>query len=130
MAGARATKLLASPSDHMSDSELREALQLLEDVLIYRPHDPELNDRAGRVCLRLGKLDPAQEYAETCIERCPDVAAYHTLLGRIYREKGNLDAAMHEFETALKHDAEDLDAQRALASVRIGHRDAVRGGAA
>ncbi|MBW2496823.1 MAG: DnaJ domain-containing protein [Deltaproteobacteria bacterium] len=130
MAGARATKLLASPSDHMSDSELREALQLLEDVLIYRPHDPELNDRAARVCLRLGKLDPAQEYAETCIERCPDVAAYHTLLGRIYREKGNLDAAMHEFETALKHDAEDLDAQRALASVRIGHRDAVRGGAA
>jgi curved DNA-binding protein CbpA len=130
MAGARATKLLASPSDRMSDSELREALQLLEDVLIYRPHDPELNDRAARVCLRLGKLEPAQEYAETCIERFPDVAAHHALLGRIYREKGDLDAAMQEFETALKHDAEDLEAQRALASVRIGHRDAVRGGAA
>jgi Tfp pilus assembly protein PilF len=98
--------------------------------LIYRPHDPELNDRAARVCLRLGKLAAAQEYAETCIARCPDVASHHTLLGRIHREQGDLNAAMHEFETALKHDAEDGEARRALASARIGHRDAVRGGGA
>ncbi len=127
-AGARASKLLASPSDRMSDGELREVLTLLEDVLLYRPHDPDLNERAARVCLSLGKLASAQEYAETCIARCPEVAAHHTLLGRIYREQGDLEAAMHEFETALKHDAEDMDARRALASVRIGRRDAVRGG--
>jgi tetratricopeptide (TPR) repeat protein len=127
-AGARATKLLAAPSERMSDGELREVLHLLEDVLIYRPHDPELNDRAARVCLQLGKLDLARGYVETLIERTPDVAAYHTLSGRIHRERNDLDAAMSAFEAALKLDEEDLDARRALASVRIGARNAARGG--
>ena len=112
----------------MSDGELREALKLLEDVLPYRPHDPELNERASRVCLRLGKLDDAFEYAETLLARLPEYAAAHTLVGRIYREKGDLDRAMRAFESALKYDQEDLDARRALASLRIGAHDAARGG--
>jgi curved DNA-binding protein CbpA len=127
-AGARATKLLASPSERMSDGELREVLNLLEDVLIYRPHDPDLNDRAARVCLQLGKLDLASGYVETLIERTPDSAACHTLAGRIYRERNDLDAAVIAFETALKLDEDDLDARRALASLRIGARNAARGG--
>jgi tetratricopeptide (TPR) repeat protein len=127
-AGARATKLLAAPSERLSDGELREVLSLLEDVLIYRPHDPELNDRAARVCLQLGKLDLASGYVETLIERTSDVAAYHTLSGRIHRERNDLDAAVRAFEAALKLDEEDLDARRALASVRIGARNAARGG--
>ena len=127
-AGARATKLLASPSDRMSDGELREALNLLEDVLIYRPHDPELNDRAARVALQLGNIELAKGYVDTLIEGTPEVAAHHTLLGRIYREQDDLDAAVNAFETALKLDEEDLDARRALASARIGARNAARGG--
>ena len=129
-AGSRATKLLAAPSERMSDGELREALKLLEDVLIYRPHDPELNDRAARVCLQLGEFNLAMGYVETLLERTPDVAAHHTLLGRIYREQNDLAAAVSAFEAALKLDEEDLDARRALASVRIGERNAARGGTA
>jgi tetratricopeptide (TPR) repeat protein len=68
-AGERAAKLLAAPSEKMTDGDLREVLTLLEDVLIYRPHDPQLNERAARVCLQLGKLEMAEEYAETLIER-------------------------------------------------------------
>jgi tetratricopeptide (TPR) repeat protein len=127
-AGARATKLLASPNERMSDGELREVLNLLEDVLIYRPHDPELNDRAARVCLQLGKLELARGYVETLIERMPDVAAHHTLSGRIHRERNDLDAAMSAFETALKLDGNNLDARRALASLRIGAHNIARGG--
>jgi tetratricopeptide (TPR) repeat protein len=103
-------------------------LNLLEDVLIYRPHDPDLNDRAARVWLQLGKLDLASGYVETLIERTPDSAACHTLAGRIYRERNDLDAAVIAFETALKLDEDDLDARRALASLRIGARNAARGG--
>jgi len=121
--------LLASPSEQMSDGELREVLTLLEDVLIYRPHDPELNDRAARVCLQLGKLELAMGYVETLIERTPEVAAHHTLSGRVYRERNDLEAAVSAFETALKLDGEDLDARRALASLRIGARNRARGGA-
>ncbi len=127
-AGDRAAKLLASPSERMRDSDLREALTLLEDVLIYRPHDPALNERAARVCLQLKKFENAEDYAQTLIEYNPEVAAYHTLLGRIYRGQEKLDTAMGAFETALKYDAGDLDARRALAAIRIGHRDAAQRG--
>jgi predicted negative regulator of RcsB-dependent stress response len=107
---------------------LREALTLLEDVLIYRPHDPELNDRAARVCIQLGKFDAAHSYVETLIEGTSDVAAYHTLMGQIHRERNELDAAISAFEMALKIDGEDLEARRALASVRIGERNAAQRG--
>jgi curved DNA-binding protein CbpA len=128
-AGNRATKLLAAPSDRMSDSDLREALTLLEDVLIYRPHDPQLNDRAARVCLQLRKLDLAVDYAQTLIERCPEDAEHHALLGQIFREQDKTQAAVREFELALKCDEDNLAARRALAALRIGHHDAVQGGA-
>lgn len=127
-AGARASRLLASPSERMSDGELREALTLLEDVLPYRPHDPELNERAARVCMQLHKLDAAEEFVETLLERAPESAPAHVLMGRIYRDRGDLEEAMGAFERALKYDEENLDARRALASVRIGARDAARGG--
>ncbi len=126
-AGTRATQLLAKPSDRMSSGELFEALRLLEDVLPYRPHDPELNERAARVCLQLGKLDDAREYADTLLLRSPESAPAHILLGRIHRDCGEMDEAVSAFEKALKFDEEDLEARRALASVRIGARDAARG---
>lgn len=129
-AGARASKLLEKPSERMSSGELLEALTLLEDVLPYRPHDPELNERAARVCLRLGKLEDALEYAETLLIRQPELAAAHTLIGRVHRERGDQEEAVRAFETALKFDEEDMEARRALAAVRIGARDAARGGVA
>ena len=127
-AGDRASKLLAMPSDKMSASELHDALQLLEDVLPYRPHDPELNARAAQVCLQLGKHDAAAEYAETLLERTSDVASHHSLLGRIERARGDLTAARRAFEKAIELDREDLEARRALASMRIAAHDAARGG--
>ena len=38
-----------------------------------------------------------------------------------------MNEAVSAFEKALKFDEEDLEARRALASVRIGARDAARG---
>ena len=127
-AGARASKLLASPSDRMSNTELLEALHLLEDVLPYRPHDPELNERAARVCMQLGKFGDAQEYAETLLIRMPESSSAYSMLGRIHREQGDTAEAVRALETALKYDEENMEARRALASVRIGARDAARGG--
>ncbi|MCR9098169.1 MAG: tetratricopeptide repeat protein [bacterium] len=127
-AGARAANLLAKPSERMSDTELFEALRLIEDVLPYRPHDPELNERAGRICLRLEKYDEARDYLETLLIRQPESAVAYTMLGKIHKALGDLDEAVKAFETALKFDEDDLDARRALAAVRIGARDAARGG--
>ncbi|MEM9176185.1 MAG: tetratricopeptide repeat protein [Myxococcota bacterium] len=127
-AGARAAKLLEKPSERMNDSELFEALRLLEDVLPYRPHDPELNERAGRICLRLEKFDEAREYIETLLIRQPESASAYTMLGKIHKESGELEEALRAFETALKFDEDDLEARRALAAVRIGAHDAAHGG--
>jgi curved DNA-binding protein CbpA len=127
-AGDRAAKLLASPSDRMSDGELRDALRLLEDVLLYRPHDPQLNERAARVCMQLRKFDDAIEYAKTLIEGSPEDAKHHTLHGLILKGKGDSSAAVKALETALKYDGENVEARRALAALRIGHHDSVQGG--
>ncbi len=127
-AGDRATKLLATPSDKMSDNELRDALQLIEDVLPYRPHDPELNRRAALVCLQLGRHEEAVEYAQTLLEGAPEIASHHSLLGRIERARGDLKAAKEAFDDALELDPDDLEARRALASMRIAAHDAAQGG--
>jgi len=127
-AGDRATKLLATPSEKMSANELRDALQLIEDVLPYRPHDPDLNARAAQVCMQLGRPDDAVEYVQTLLEGAPDVASHHSMLGRIERERGDLVAARRAFEKALELDREDLEARRAIASMRIAAFDAARGG--
>ncbi|MEZ4279549.1 MAG: tetratricopeptide repeat protein [Myxococcota bacterium] len=127
-AGDRAMKLLATPSDRMSENELRDALQLIEDVLPYRPHDPELNVRAALVCLQLGRYDEAVEYVETLLEGAPDVASHHALRGRIERARGDLKAAKKAFSEALELDPDDLEARRALASMRIAAHDAAQGG--
>ena len=112
----------------MSEVELREVLCLIEDVLPYRPHDAELNVRAAGVCLRLGRHEEAAEYVDTLLETAPDVASHHSLRGRIERVRGDLVAARAAFEKALSLDREDLEARRALASMRIAAHDAARGG--
>lgn len=127
-AGDRATKLLATPSDKMSANELRDALQLIEDVLPYRPHDPELNLRAALVCLQLEKFDEAVEYVQTLLETAPDHAGHHSLLGRIEQTRGDLRAARSAFEKALELDRNDLEARRFVTSMRIAAFDAARGG--
>lgn len=127
-AGDRAAKLLETPSDRMSDFELHEVLRLIEDVLPYRPHDPELNLRAAKVCLQLGRHDEAIEYVETLLETDPDRADLHSLRGRIELARGAAAAARHAFERALSIDREDLEARRSLASMRIAAHDAARGG--
>lgn len=127
-AGDRASKLLAMPSDRMSDAELRDAMQLIEDVLPYRPHDPELNLRAAEVCLQLGKHEESVEYAQTLLEGAPEIASLHSLLGRIERARGDLKAAKKAFAEAIELDPDDLEARRALSSMRIAAYDAAQGG--
>ena len=127
-AGDRAMKLLATPSDRMSDNELRDAMQLIEDVLPYRPHDPELNTRAAQVCLQLRKYDEAVEFTQTLLEGAPEVASHHSLLGRIERARGDIKAAKKAFEAAIELDPDDLEARRAIASMRIAAHDAAQGG--
>lgn len=126
----KAVKLLEEieGSAGMNDTELQQVLKLLEEVLLYRPHDPALNNRAAEVALQLRDLKRGLEYANIALEHCPEVAAYHTTLGLIHREQADIGHARKEFELAVQLDGGETRAVKGLASLRLGRRAAAQGG--
>jgi len=112
----------------MSRDELRKALNLIEDVLPYRPHDPDLNERAARISMELGRFGSAEEYAETMLVRVPESSSAFTILGRIHAQRNQGDQAAQFLEMALKCDEDNSEARRALAAISFTAHDDVRGG--
>ncbi len=99
---------------------LSKVLRQLEEVLLYRPHDPLLNARAALVALQLEDLAMADEYARTALEHSPDVADYHVTMGLVHKAKSEIGYAKRELEKAIELAPEDLQARKALASLRLG----------
>jgi len=99
-------------------SQQRKTLELCEEVLLYRPHNPEVNDRAARMAADLNDFAKAGEYAERAVEHSPGMAKYHTTLGRIYRQLGNKGHAVRELEKALELDPHDEEAMKLLDLVK------------
>lgn len=130
-AEARAAELLARFENErdFDRNELKHALELLEGVLLYRPHDPEINYKAGCLALELEKLAEAREYAQAALAQRPEVAAYHGLLGRVYAEQADLGHAREALEKAIALDPDDAKSRKALASLRIGRKRSAGGGA-
>lgn len=105
-------------------SQQKKTLELCENVLLYKPHDPEVNDRAARMALELNDTERAREYAERAVEHSPDVARYHTTLGRIYKQLGNKGHALSELEKALELDPGDEEAVKLLGLTKRRPRQA------
>ena len=110
------------------DSELKDALRMLEDVLLYRPHDPEVNASAAEVTLKLGNNKEAREYIDRAIEHSPDVAAYHVTSAKVYRKTLNKGHAVRELETALDMGCGDSEVRDMLAELRGIRRGSAGGG--
>ena len=127
-AGELAGELLDRNSGRMSRDELRKALNLIEDVLPYRPHDPDLNERAARISMELGRFGSAEEYAETMLVRVPESSSAFTILGRIHAQRNQGEQAVQFLEMALKCDEDNSEARRALAAISFTAHDDVRGG--
>jgi curved DNA-binding protein CbpA len=108
--------------------QLGEALKLLEEVLLYRPHDPELNARIARLALDLEDVDKARECIERALEHSPEVASYHTTLALVHRASGNRGHAIRELETALKLDPQDSEIRSLIAGLRTSRRTMSKGG--
>ena len=129
-AEAKARRVLRrlQTDDSMDSTELKEAFELLEGLILYRPHDPDLNRQAARLALELDRVEKAFEYARAAVDHSPQVAAHHTTLGLVYRAKGNIGYAKNEFASALELDSGDSEACKAMASLSLGGRAAARGG--
>ncbi len=116
-----AKEILAKPGNSFADGkELREAVKALEALLVYKPHDPEVNHGLAAILIELDDFSQAKECVETAIEHSPEVADYHATLGRIYQRMGDIGHAKKEFQSAIDLDADNAAARKALASLRLG----------
>lgn len=114
----RARQMLAEADSNIDSSQLKEALRLYKEALLYKPYDPVVNHKAARVALELGELDEAQEHLDRALEQTPEVAAFHCTLGRIHRKRGNRGHAIQSLEKALELDNGDQEARELLAQLK------------
>jgi tetratricopeptide (TPR) repeat protein len=99
-------------------NQQKRTLELCEEVLLYKPHDPEVNHRAARMAAELNDWEKAREHAERAVEHSPDVARYHTTMGRIFRQLGAKGHALRELEKSIELDPGDEEAMKLLALMK------------
>ena len=101
----------------------KELLRLYEEALLYRPHQPDLNERAARAAIDCEELTKALEYAERAVEHSPEVASHHIAIGMVYRARGNQGHAVKAFEKAHELEPSNQEASRQLATLRRAARE-------
>jgi len=122
----RIAELLREAKQWKDVAEMREGLKQCEEALLYRPHDPDLNDAAARCALAVGSKTEALEFAERALEHSPDVGRYHRTLAQVLAATGHRGHAIQELERALELDDTDVQARELLRSLKP--RRAVHGG--
>ena len=115
---AKITSLLRASRGWNDFDEMQTGLKQCEEVLLYRPHDPVLNEIAALCALGLGEKSLAREHAERSVEHSPDVGQYHRTLARVLEETGAKGHAIRELECALELDGNDAEARKRLAKLR------------
>lgn len=100
------------------DRRYAQVLRLYEEALLYRPHDPALNDRAARAAIHCKQLTKAVEYAETALAHSPEVAQHHVTMALVHRARGNQGHAIKSLEQAISLEKECEEARKLLASLR------------
>jgi tetratricopeptide (TPR) repeat protein len=96
----------------------KELLGLCEEALLYRPHQPDTNDRAARAALKCDQPSKALEYAERAVEHSPEVASYQVTLAMVHRARGNPGHAIKVLEQALGLEPTNQEAGMLLATLR------------
>jgi tetratricopeptide (TPR) repeat protein len=118
----RATSALESGGGSLGAEAQAEAFRLLEEVLIHRPADPEVNHRAAKLALDLREFDRAQEYAESACELCPDSVAMQLTLGRALLKSGLREKAKKILTAAALLDPDDREVKAELLQMRSSRR--------
>ena len=114
----RAKHLLKLGEGALEMRDFAEALEHFGEALQYRPGDAELAARAARLAWQAaGDLKRAKELAAQAVEVAPDDGSHRRLLGQIYQAAGLTANAKRELEAALRLDAQDKEAKRALRSL-------------
>jgi tetratricopeptide (TPR) repeat protein len=87
-----------------------EAQKVLEHSLEIRPDSAEAQYELARSLWGLGKWQAAEPHAHQAIELNSDYASPHLLMGNIYIQRQDPEAALKEFEECLRLDPEGASA--------------------
>jgi predicted Zn-dependent protease len=128
LAEGRVKAILKQAGQWSNPGEVKKGLTLCEEALLYRPHDPEINDTAAQLSLFVNEPETAQEYAERAREHSPDVGRYRRTLARALYECGDKGHAIRELECAIELDSCDEDAKKLLDKWRTKPPRAAQGG--
>jgi tetratricopeptide (TPR) repeat protein len=120
----RANRLLEGDGGKVDSSDKNEALRLLEEVLIHRPADCDVNHRAALVALDLREMERALEYAEAAYELRPDSAEMAITLSRVLRVDGRREKAAKILTNAAELDQKNEALQQELQELRRPRRSA------
>ena len=118
----RADRLLGERSlvDGLGTSgELASLLAEFEKLLSRGDPDGSIPSYAARLALKLGDSSKAQQFAEMALAQDPHSAKSHTVMGWVHRERHEVGHAKRCFEQALVLDPSEMDARKALATLRV-----------
>jgi len=94
-----AYRLLADISARKGD--LKQALEYADRAISIRPTYWENHGERGVICLRAGRFDEARASFQRVTELQPDSAWGYQLLGTVYQNQGQNDAALENYKRAL-----------------------------
>jgi tetratricopeptide (TPR) repeat protein len=96
----------------MNDSH-REEIAKLEALYASNP-EGRVFTHLAEACRKAGQLERARSILDSGLERHPDYASAHVVLGRVLADAGDPAAAAHEFRRVLELDRHNLVALRSL----------------
>ncbi len=118
LAQMRAEKLIEQAMDTSDGRSEKEALNLLEEAIMHRPSDPEIQHRAAELSMVGDELEQAREYAERAVELEPEGAVYHLTLSKVLRCLGLRQQAQSVAQTARKLDPSNPEIQEEFRRLR------------
>ncbi len=91
-------------------------------------YNPAADYRRGVEALRVGRIDQAEAAANAILSAQPQLASGSQLLGLVKVRRGDLTGAVAEFDKALAHDAQFIQAreERAVILARLGQPQRAR----
>jgi tetratricopeptide (TPR) repeat protein len=99
------------------NSNLDDALQLVQAARAKLPDSPEVNDTLGWIYYKKGMHEQAIAAFKQSVEKQPNTATFHYHLGLAAAKAGQFTQARQALETALRLDPKNADANEAKAAL-------------